>query len=185
VSVQPWQPLPQPWQQQSAPDARQLRAGHADRERAIDVLKAAFAEGRLDQDEFTERVEKVQRSRTYGDLAEITADLPVGPLGGLPLSPGPAPAQFRPAEAPVQPAPASPPDTRHSGGVSGLAVLALCCGIVAVISPSWQLALVPAILWGLRSLTHRANGSGLGRAIAFTALLLGVVALWHVGSSLG
>ena len=34
----------------------QLRSSHADRERAADVLKAAFAEGRLDQDEYTERV---------------------------------------------------------------------------------------------------------------------------------
>ncbi len=29
-----------------------LRASDADRERAVDVLKAAFAEGRLTQDEF-------------------------------------------------------------------------------------------------------------------------------------
>ena len=42
-----------------------LRASHADRERAIDVLKAAFAEGRLDTGEFTDRVGQVQVSRTY------------------------------------------------------------------------------------------------------------------------
>jgi Domain of unknown function (DUF1707) len=60
-----------------------LRASHADRERAIDVLKAAFAEGRLEQDEYTERVGQVYRSRTYADLAALTWDLPVGPLGSL------------------------------------------------------------------------------------------------------
>ena len=52
-----------------------LRASHADRERAADVLKAAFAEGRLSRDEFEERTEQVYRSRTYAELAALTADL--------------------------------------------------------------------------------------------------------------
>jgi len=36
----------------------------ADRERAIDVLKDAFAEGRLTREEHAERVERAYRSRT-------------------------------------------------------------------------------------------------------------------------
>jgi Domain of unknown function (DUF1707) len=60
-----------------------MRSSQADRERAIDVLKAAFAEGRLDQDEYTERVGRVYASRTYADLAMLTGDLPAGPLGTL------------------------------------------------------------------------------------------------------
>jgi hypothetical protein len=60
-----------------------MRASHADRERAIDVLKAAFAEGRLDKDEYIERVGQVQASRSYADLAALTADVPAGPLGAL------------------------------------------------------------------------------------------------------
>jgi Domain of unknown function (DUF1707) len=55
-----------------------LRASHADRERAIGTLKAAFVQGRLAKDEFDLRVGQTLASRTYADLAVITADLPAG-----------------------------------------------------------------------------------------------------------
>ena len=60
-----------------------MRASTADRERAIDVLKAAFAEGRLTQDECEQRVGQALSARTYAELAPITADLPAGQLGTL------------------------------------------------------------------------------------------------------
>jgi DUF1707 SHOCT-like domain len=41
-----------------------LRASHADREQVIDVLKAAFVQGRLAKDEFDLRVGRVLASRT-------------------------------------------------------------------------------------------------------------------------
>jgi len=62
----------------------QLRASHDDREQAIDVLKAAFAEGRLDKDEFDARVGQAFASRTYAELAAVTDDLPAGPIGARP-----------------------------------------------------------------------------------------------------
>ena len=52
-----------------------LRASRADRERVIDLLKAAFAQGRLDRNEFDVRIGQALASRTYGDLAAITADI--------------------------------------------------------------------------------------------------------------
>ncbi len=55
-------------------------AANADRERAVDVLRAGFAEGRLTQDEYNERVARAYASRTYGELADLTADLPAGPV---------------------------------------------------------------------------------------------------------
>ena len=58
-----------------------MRAATADRERTVDVLKAAFAEGRLTQDEFVQRAGQAFGARTYAELAEITADLPVGRVG--------------------------------------------------------------------------------------------------------
>ncbi|REF37042.1 uncharacterized protein DUF4190 [Thermasporomyces composti] len=61
-------------------DWESMRASDADRERAADVLKAAVAEGRLDWNEHRERLDAVMRSRTYGELHELIADLPVGPL---------------------------------------------------------------------------------------------------------
>jgi Domain of unknown function (DUF1707) len=58
-----------------------LRASTADREQAIDVLKAAFVQGRLAKDEFDLRVSQVLASRTYADLTVLTADIPAGLAG--------------------------------------------------------------------------------------------------------
>jgi Domain of unknown function (DUF1707) len=55
-------------------------AGSADRERAVGVLRAAFTEGRLSQDELDDRVAQAYAARTYGQLWALTADLPAGPL---------------------------------------------------------------------------------------------------------
>ena len=46
-----------------------LRASHADRERVIDMLKAAFVQGRLTSGEFGDRIGQAHASRTYADLA--------------------------------------------------------------------------------------------------------------------
>ena len=54
----------------------QLRTSHADREQMIDVLKAAFVQGRLTKDEFDLRVGQVFASRTYADLDALAAEIP-------------------------------------------------------------------------------------------------------------
>lgn len=72
-------------------DGGRLRASHADREQVIDILKAAFVQGMLDKDEFDLRASQVFASRTYADLAPVTADIPVGLAAAPP--PEPAPAQ--------------------------------------------------------------------------------------------
>ena len=53
-----------------------LRASHADRERVIGTLKAAFVQGRLTMDELDARAGQVYASRTYAELAAVTADIP-------------------------------------------------------------------------------------------------------------
>ena len=53
-----------------------MRASHADRERVIDVLKAAFVQGRLAKDEFEVRVGQALASRTVAELAHLTAEVP-------------------------------------------------------------------------------------------------------------
>jgi len=58
-----------------------LRASHADREQVIGILKAAFVEGRLTEDELDARVDRVYASRTYAELAEVTSDIPAGFTG--------------------------------------------------------------------------------------------------------
>src|SRR5262245_27682943 len=64
-----------------------LRASHADREQVIGVLKAAFVAGMLAKDEFDLRVGQTLASRTYAQLAELTADLPAGIAAAQPPEP--------------------------------------------------------------------------------------------------
>ena len=53
-----------------------LRASDADREQVIDVLKAAFVQGRLTRDELDLRVGQALKSRTYAEQAAVIAGLP-------------------------------------------------------------------------------------------------------------
>ncbi|MEU7334756.1 DUF1707 domain-containing protein [Streptomyces sp. NPDC007074] len=55
-----------------------LRASHADRDRAVDLLRVAAGDGRLTADELDERLEAALSARTLGELAVLTADLPPG-----------------------------------------------------------------------------------------------------------
>jgi hypothetical protein len=64
--------------------AEGLRASRADRERVIDLLKAAFVQDRLDKDEFDTRIGQALASRTSGELAAATADIPAELIGALP-----------------------------------------------------------------------------------------------------
>ena len=64
-----------------------LLASHADREQVIDRLKVVFVQGRLGKDEFDVRVGHVLASRTYADLAVLTADILTEPTGAQPLEP--------------------------------------------------------------------------------------------------
>jgi hypothetical protein len=68
--------MPAPGDEAAAGAAGRLRVSHADRDQVIDGLKAAFVAGRLDHDEFGQRVGRALVSRTYADLAALTADLP-------------------------------------------------------------------------------------------------------------
>jgi hypothetical protein len=54
-----------------------LRAANADREQVIGVLKSAFVQGRLTKDELDLRVGRALTSRTFAELAALTADIPV------------------------------------------------------------------------------------------------------------
>lgn len=62
-----------------------LRASHADREQVIGSLKTAFVQGRLTEDELDARAGQVYASRTYAELAEVTADIPIELTGAQPV----------------------------------------------------------------------------------------------------
>lgn len=71
-----------------------IRASDDDRERTVEVLRDAYAAGRLDPDEFDQRTTAAYAAKTWGDLRELTSDLPAQPRLGADLAesgtPGPA-----------------------------------------------------------------------------------------------
>jgi Domain of unknown function (DUF1707) len=76
------------------PSSPALRASDADRDRVIELLRSAVADGRLDPAEFDERLDAALAARTIDALAPLTADL-IGAPGSagaltLPLAGTPA-----------------------------------------------------------------------------------------------
>jgi len=65
----------------------EFRASHADREQVIEVLKAAFVQGRLAKDEFDLRVGQAFAARTHAALAAVTVGLAAEPTVVNPPTP--------------------------------------------------------------------------------------------------
>jgi putative transcriptional regulator len=61
-----------------------LRASDADREQAVEVLKDAFVQDRLAKTEFEAHVGRTLASRTYAELAAVTAGIPARLTAGQP-----------------------------------------------------------------------------------------------------
>jgi hypothetical protein len=62
-----------------APDNRNLRVSHEDRDRVAEQLRVAAGDGRLTADELDERLETALTARTYGELDALLVDLPASP----------------------------------------------------------------------------------------------------------
>ncbi|MEU0299497.1 DUF1707 domain-containing protein [Streptomyces sp. NPDC006175] len=54
-----------------------MRASDAERERVAETLREAVAEGRLEMDEFEQRLDATFKARTHGELVPLVRDLPV------------------------------------------------------------------------------------------------------------
>ncbi len=68
-----------------------IRASDSDREQVVEILREAYAAGRLTLEEFDERSSAAFAGRTWGALRELTTDLPQQARLGLDLpAPGPA-----------------------------------------------------------------------------------------------
>jgi len=81
-----------------------MRASDADREHVVEILTAAFVQGRLTINELCLRAGQALASRTYAELAATIADIPAPPFRPPP-APGPArPSASAPSHAPVPPA---------------------------------------------------------------------------------
>ena len=86
---------------------RPIRASDQERESVVDVLRDAYTDGRLTLEEFDERTSAAYASKTWADLRELTADLPVEPVLGADL-----PQRHQAAAQQVVP---SVPRPRHGG----------------------------------------------------------------------
>jgi hypothetical protein len=106
VATGSWDPT-----SEGTPGSAGFLASDADRERAVDVLKAAFVRGALTTDELTLRTGRALTARTYAGLAASTAGLTPGTPGtpGAPGATEPRPATPRPAT----PRPATQPARRR------------------------------------------------------------------------
>ena len=92
-----------------------IRASDVDREAVVATLREAYTAGRLTLDEFDERMAAAYASKTWGDLRELTVDLPIQPLLGTDIpgretAPVLSPAPALPSSAPKSdPEPGAPP----------------------------------------------------------------------------
>jgi Domain of unknown function (DUF1707)/Domain of unknown function (DUF4190) len=138
-----------------------MRASSADRERAVDVLKAGFTEGRLTQDEYNDRMGRAYAARTYGDLAALTADLPAG---ASPVPAWPVPA--------YQPPPPS--------GTNSLAIASMVLGVAEFFTGG--LTAIPAVVCGHIARRQMKQTAQRGDGLATSGLVLGYMAIifWSV-----
>jgi hypothetical protein len=130
-----------------------MLASAADRERAIDVCKASYGEGRLTKDEFDARVHQITMSRTYGDLAAVISDLPAGPLGGV--------SHYQAGGYPI-PAPYYPPAPQPT---NGLAIGSLVCALLGIS--------LPAVIMGHIARRQIKDKNQTGDGLAVAGLIIG------------
>jgi hypothetical protein len=146
---------PPPYGQPGAVHPGMLTAT-ADRERTMDVLKAAYGEGRITKEEFELRAGRAMGARTYAQLAAVVADLPAGPhLGVMPYQPGYYPAINTPT--------------------SGLAIGALVCGILEIFTLGF--AAIPAVILGHLARTQIRRTGERGDGMAIAGLVLGYLGI--------
>ncbi|MER6678337.1 DUF1707 and DUF4190 domain-containing protein [Streptomyces sp. NPDC000983] len=134
-----------------------MLASHADRERAVDVLRAGFGEGRLERDEFDKRVARAYTARTVGELGLLVADLPNGPL------PHSVPFVAVPHGMPY----VALPQPRTNGKAVGAGV----CGMLCLVS--FGLTGIPAVVLGHSARAEIRRTGEAGDALALTGLVLG------------
>jgi aminopeptidase N len=124
-------------------DDPDLRASDAERERAVDDLRAHAAEGRLTVEELEQRTAAALAARTHRDLAALAADLPRAPRPRQELAR--ARAEF----------------ADHLR--TYLLVMALLVAIWALTGAGYFWPVWPALGWGIGVASHRMPLGGHGR----------------------
>ncbi|WP_216853135.1 DUF1707 and DUF4190 domain-containing protein [Phytoactinopolyspora halotolerans] len=155
-----------------------MRASDADRERAINVIKAAMSEGRITWDEHGARVQRVMNARTYGELESVVHDLPSGvnPAAPQPMPPRPGtlgPAGVGPGQAltPMQPMPGwQPAYVAPARKTNDLAIASVACGGFGFVT---GISAIPAIITGHMALAKINQTGEEGRGLAVAGLVMG------------
>jgi hypothetical protein len=149
-------PSPSWGQQHSSADQGRLRASHADRDRAVELLREATGAGYLTLDEFEERMGKVYSARYLRDLDQLVDDIPGRPAALQPASSASASGRPVPGSGwrplPVRGYPAV------SGGWIVFALVILTVALHAWWLPLWPLLLV--VFLCLRAGRHHRHGAG-------------------------
>jgi hypothetical protein len=130
------------------PEKSQLRASDADREVAVERLRSAALEGRLDSDELESRLADAYSARWCSELTALTSD----------VTPPPEPLAF------IRP-----------GQVNGLAVVSLISALLWVVWLGSLTAIVSGHV-ALHQI-RRSAGIQSGRGMAIAGLALGYLSL--------
>jgi Domain of unknown function (DUF1707)/Domain of unknown function (DUF4190) len=130
-----------------------LRASDSDREQLVDVLKVAFSEGRLTQDEYTARMEQAYTAKTYGELRALVGDLPGPPAPQVPYV-----------------------FTRYQQQrpTNSLAVASMVFGLA---TPLFGLTALPAVILGHKARGQIRRTGEKGNGMAVTGLVIGWAAI--------
>ncbi|WP_306824607.1 DUF1707 and DUF4190 domain-containing protein [Streptomyces sp. JJ38] len=165
-----WQGGNQPFAGQPYGGQPFMRASDADRERAADVLKAGYAEGRLGKDEYDARLNRLHRALTYAEIQPVIADLPQGPVPAQPAVRHPEPmVHITPPRyiAPMPPPPAPP--------YSGVAIAAL---VLAILTPmTYGVCAIPSVILGHIAKADVRKTGKQGDGFATAGLVVGYLAL--------
>jgi hypothetical protein len=122
-----------------------IRASDRDRERTASQLREHHALGRLDAQEYHDRLDKVYEAKTVADLDELTADLPVVDIYPLPsaslrrhhVRPGlPASSVLSQMEAGIE----RLPSTAWPAAWGGWLVVTFICVVLLLTGNPWPLA---------------------------------------------
>jgi|SRR5450755_357753 hypothetical protein len=144
-----------------------MRVSDAERADVADRLSKHYSDGRLDQEEFSKRLDQAMRAVTQSDLAGLFADLPDAEPPG-PALPGPAlpgragnePPRGEPTDTAAGRRPRRPGRPRRSYrrviGLVLIVVIAIAVGhALAQLFIPWLLIALLAVVWLRYGPTHR------------------------------
>lgn len=100
-------------------EPREIRVSHAERDQYVNRLNEAFAEGRLDVEEFSERVDQANQAKVRSELEVLVRDLPA-PGTHLVSGTSAVPAPVAEYGAVQRIEPGGPPQELHISPIGGL-----------------------------------------------------------------